>query len=252
MQRFNQGIKCAPTSLNVGVEGSNPSGPIYILMTNTNKIIKTLEILKKYQRGVRKTNLNREAKEEKNYTPYQTLISCLLSLRAKDETIEKISRKLFKIAKTPKEMIKIPEKRLKKIIFSSGHFNKKSEAIRHVSQQLIERFNSKVPNTREELMSIKHIGPKTANIVLAFSFNKPVIPVDTHVNRIPNRIGWIKTKNPEQSEIALMEIIPKKYWIDFNGIFVLFGKTICLPVSPKCSNCPIRKYCKRINVNKSR
>lgn len=221
-------------------------------MVNEQEIIKTLEILRKSQRGIRKTTLNREAKETKNYTPYQTLISCLLSLRAKDEITEIISENLFKVAKTPREMLKISEKKLKKIIFSSGHYNRKAEAIRHVSQELINRFNSKVPETREELMSIKHVGPKTANIVLAFSFNKPVIPVDVHVNRIPNRISWIKTKTPEQSEIALMEIIPKKYWAEINGMLVLFGKIVCLPVSPFCSRCPIRDYCKRIGVKKSR
>lgn len=221
-------------------------------METKQEISKVLELLKEYQKGVRKTTLNRESKDSKRYSPYQTLISCLLSLRAKDEVTEIISEELFKIAITPEEMLKIPEQNLKKIIFKSGHYNRKAEAIRSVSRELIERFNSKVPSTREELESIKYIGPKTANIVLAFSFNKPVIPVDTHVNRIPNRIGWIKTKTPEQSEIALMEIIPKEYWADFNGIFVLFGKTICLPVSPKCSECPIRDYCKKIGVKTSR
>jgi len=221
-------------------------------MANTQQITKVLEILKKYQSGVRKTTLNRESKDSKRYSPYQTLISCLLSLRAKDEVTEIISEELFKIADTPEEMLKIPEQKLKKIIFSSGHYNKKAEAIRHVSRELIEKFSSKVPDTREELLSIKHIGPKTANIVLAFCFDKPYIPIDTHCHRIPNRIGWIKTKNPDQTEIALMEILPKEYWADFNGIFVLFGKTVCLPVSPLCSNCPIRDYCKRVGVNKSR
>ncbi len=221
-------------------------------MIDKEQITQVLKILKKSQSGVRKTTLNREAKENKNYSPYQTLISCLLSLRAKDEVTEVISEELFKIAKTPKEMLKIPEEQLKKIIFSSGHYNKKAEAIRYVSRELISRFNSQVPQTREELMSIKHIGPKTANIVLAFCFNKPVIPVDIHCHRIPNRLNWIKTKTPEQSEIALMEIIPKEYWSDFNGIFVLFGKTVCLPVSPLCSNCPIKNYCKRIGVKTSR
>ncbi|MDP1728960.1 MAG: endonuclease III [archaeon] len=221
-------------------------------MEKLKYISEILEILKEFQKGIRKTTLNRESRDSKRYSPYQTLISCLLSLRAKDEVTEVISEDLFKVAKTPEEMLKISEKKLKQIIFSSGHFNKKAEAIRHVSRELIERFNSKVPETSEELMSIKHIGPKTANIVLAFCFGKEVIPVDVHVNRIPNRIGWIKTKTPEQSEIALMEIIPKEYWSDFNGIFVLFGKTICLPVSPKCSECPIEKYCKKIGVGRSR
>jgi len=221
-------------------------------MVSKQQIEKTLEILKKYQKNTRKTTLNRESKDTKNYSPYETLISCLLSLRAKDETTEKISTRLFKIANTPKKMIKIPRKQLEKIIFSSGHYKKKAEAIQHVSQQLIDNHNSKVPDTYEKLIAIKHIGPKTANIVLCFSFNKNVIPVDTHVHRIPNRLGWIKTKTAEKSEPALMKVVPEKYWSDINGIFVLFGKTICVPISPFCSKCPINKYCKRIDVKTSR
>ena len=219
---------------------------------NITQISKTIEILKKFQEGTRKTTLNRESKDSKRYSPYQTLISCILSLQAKGEITEVISEELFKIAKTPEQMLKIPQPKLEKIIFSSGYYRVKAKTIKHISSELINRFNGKVPETREELMSMKGIGPKTANIVLAFSFNKPVIPVDTHVNRIPNRIGWIKTKTPEQSEIALMEIIPREYWADFNGIFVLFGKTTCLPVSPFCSKCPIKDYCKRIGVKTSR
>ncbi|MBM3247774.1 endonuclease III, partial [Candidatus Pacearchaeota archaeon] len=157
----------------------------------TQEISETIEILKEYLKDERKTTLNREGKDTKNFTPYQTLISCLLSLRAKDEVTEKISEDLFKVAKTPEEMLKLDEKKLKEIIFSSGHFNKKAEAIRHVSRELIEKFNSQVPQTHEELLSIKHIGPKTANIVLCFAFDKEFIPVDTHVHRIPNRLGWL-------------------------------------------------------------
>lgn len=221
-------------------------------MPNSKNIIKILETLERYQKGTRKTTLNREAKDNKNFTPYETLISCLLSLRAKDETTEKISEELFKVADTPEKMLKIPENELKKIIFSSGHYNRKAEAIRHVSKELIDKFNSRVPSTFEELISIKHIGPKTANIVLCFSFGKKVIPVDTHVHRIPNRLGWVKTKSPEETEKELEKILPDKYWTEINGMFVLFGKTICLPVSPLCSRCPINAYCKRIGVGKSR
>jgi len=221
-------------------------------MTSQKQITNTIETLKTFLKPLRKTTLNREAKDTKNYSPYETLISCLLSLRAKDETTEKISEKLFKIANTPKQIIKLPRKKLEKIIFSSGHYKKKAEAIQHVSQQLINNHNSKVPDTYEKLISIKHIGPKTANIVLCFSFNKNVIPVDTHVHRIPNRLGWIKTKTAEKSEPALMKVVPEKYWSDINGLFVLFGKTTCVPISPFCSKCPIQKYCKRINVTKSR
>ena len=221
-------------------------------MANQKEISKVIELLQEYLKQYRKTTLNRESKDSKRYSPYQTLISCILSLQAKDEITEVISENLFKIAKTPQEMLQIEQEKLEKIIFSSGYYRVKAKTIKHISQELITRFNSQVPQTREELMSIKGIGPKTANIVLAFSFGKSVIPVDTHVNRIPNRIGWIKTKNPEQSELALMEVIPKEYWADFNGIFVLFGKKICLPVSPLCSQCPIKKYCKQINVKTSR
>ncbi len=217
-----------------------------------NLISETIELLKESQAGVRKTTLNREAKDSKRYSPYQTLISCLLSLRAKDEVTEIISENLFKVAKTPEQMLKIPEKELKKIIFSSGHYNKKAEAIRHVSQELIEKFNSKVPETREELMSIKHIGPKTANIVLAFSFGKQVIPVDVHVHIVSNRLGWIKADTPEKTEIELMKVLPKKYWKEINGILVLFGKKICDTRLPLCNSCPINELCPKIGVIKSR
>jgi len=221
-------------------------------MPTTQQISKTIELLKKTQHGVRKTTLNREAKETKNFTPYETLISCLLSLRAKDETTEKISAELFKIANTPKEILKLPQKNLEKIIYSSGYYKNKAKAIKLASEQILKDYGGNVPNTKEELMKLYGVGPKTANIVLCFAFNKKVIPVDTHVNRIPNRLGWVKTKNPEQTEIELMKILPEKYWTEINSIFILFGKTICLPVSPKCSQCPIRKYCKRVGVKKSR
>ncbi|MDP7521209.1 MAG: endonuclease III, partial [Candidatus Pacearchaeota archaeon] len=122
----------------------------------------------------------------------------------------------------------------------------------HVSKVLIEKYKGKVPDNKQELLSIKGIGPKTANIVLCFAYGQCVLPIDTHCHRIPNRLGWVKTKTPEKTEIELEKIIPKKYWNEFNGIFVLFGKTICQPISPWCSKCPIGKLCLRIGVVKSR
>ena len=141
---------------------------------------------------------------------------------------------------------------MEKLIFSSGYYKNKAKTIKHVSEIIIKDFEGEVPKTREELMSIKGIGPKTANIVLAFAFGKNVLPIDTHCHRIPNRIGWIKTKNPEKTEIELGKILPEKYWRDFNAIFVQFGKTICVSISPKCSECPINKYCLKIGVEKRR
>lgn len=146
----------------------------------------------------------------------------------------------------------MPFKKLKKIIFSTGHYNKKARTLKHVSSQLIKRFHGKVPKTKEELLSIKGIGPKTANIVLAFAFSKEALPIDTHCHRIPNRLGWIKTKTAEQTEKELERILPRKYWREFNAIFVLFGRTICLPVSPLCSRCPVSEYCKKVGVKRSR
>jgi len=218
-------------------------------MKKLQRIKKVLEILNKKYPSKSKTTLNRMRKKP---NAYKILISCLLSLRARDENTEKVSKELFKIASTPKAIANMPLKKLEKIIFSSGHYHKKARALQHVSREILKRFKGKVPNTREKLLSIKHIGPKTANIVLAFAFNQCVIPVDTHCHRIPNRLGWVKTKIAEKTEQELMKIIPKKYQCEFNAIFVQFGRDICVPISPKCSICPINKYCPRINVDKSR
>ncbi|MFA5174196.1 MAG: endonuclease III [Candidatus Pacearchaeota archaeon] len=218
-------------------------------MNNQKNIENIMQILEKHFNYKERTTLN---SMRDNPDAFKILIACLLSLRAKDETTDKISKELFKIADTPKTIANMPTKQLEKIIFSTGHYHKKANALKSVSNELINRFNSKVPNTREQLLSIKHIGPKTANIVLNFAFNQAYIPVDTHCHRIPNRLGWLKTKTAEKTEIELMKILPKKYWFEFNGIFVLFGRTICLPVSPKCSICPINHLCPKINVKKSR
>src|SRR3989344_2887009 len=212
------------------------------MKNNISSIEPVMQILEKHFHYAKRTTLNRM---RKNPNPFKIVISCLLSLRAKDETTNRISKQLFKIADTPKAIANLSTKKLEKIIFSTGHYHKKADALKSVSRELINKFNSKVPSNKEDLMSIKHIGPKTANIVLNFAFNQQFIPVDTHCHRIPNRLGWVKTKTAEKTELALMKILPKKYWKEFNGIFVLFGKTICLPVSPKCSICSINKYCPR-------
>ena len=208
-----------------------------------------MKILSKKYNSNQETTLNRMRKKP---NPYKILISCLLSLRARDETTEEVSAKLFKVADTPGKMIKLPINQLKKIIFKTGHYNKKTQALKSVSQELIKKYNSKVPQTYEELISIKHIGPKTAKIVLAFAFDKPFIPIDTHCHRIPNRLGWIKTKTAEKTDKEIPKILPKKYWADFNAVFVQFGREICQPISPWCSKCPVEKHCKKVDVIRSR
>ncbi len=218
-------------------------------MKKSEKIKKVLEILRKKYSSFSKTTLNRMRSRPNSF---KILISCLLSLRARNENTEKVSRELFKVAKTPKAIISLPVKKLEKIIYSSGHYKKKAKVLKHVSKELLKRFKGKVPKTREELLSIKGIGPKTANIVLAFAYGECVIPVDTHCHRIPNRLAWVKTKSPEKTEQKLNKIIPDKYKCEFNAVFVQFGRDICQPVSPWCSKCPINEYCPRTGVKKSR
>jgi len=208
-----------------------------------------MDILVKYFDYKERTTLNRMRKKP---DPFKVLIACLLSLRTQDKNTEKASNTLFAVADTPEKISKLPITKLEKLIFSSGHYKKKSRVLQHISKDLIKRFNSKVPRTKEDLLSIKGVGPKTANIVLAFAYGEDVLPIDIHCHRIPNRIGWVKTKTPEQTEKELEKILPKKYWNEFNGIFVLFGKEVCRPISPWCSKCPINKHCKKVRVNRSR
>lgn len=218
-------------------------------MKKSEKIKKTLSILYKKYPSHTKTTLNRM---RSNPEAFKILISCLLSLRARDENTAKVSKQLFKVASTPKAIANMPIKKLEKIIYSSGHYHKKAKTLKHVSKEIIKRFKGKVPKTREELLSIKGIGPKTTNIVLAFAFGECVIPVDTHCHRIPNRLGWVNTKKPEKTELKLNEIIPDNKKCEFNAVFVQFGRDICTPISPWCSKCPVAKYCSRIGVKKSR
>ncbi len=213
------------------------------------KIKKIMEILIKKYPSNNKTTLNRMRSKP---DAFRILISCLLSLRTQDKNTEKASNRLFAVATTPEGILSLSDKQLEELIFSSGHYRKKARTLKHVSEVILKEFNGNVPHTREELISIKGIGPKTANIVLAFAFGKNVLPIDTHCHRIPNRLGWIKTKTPEQTEKALEILLPEEYWKEFNAIFVQFGKTICVPISPKCSECPINDYCSKVGVIKSR
>ena len=217
-------------------------------MANKN-ISKIMNTLTKHFDYKERTTLNRMRKKP---DAFKILISCLLSLRARDENTEKVSKKLFAVADSPKEIVRLPLKKLEKIIFSSGHYKKKARVLQDVSKVLIDEFDSKVPDDKEKLLSVKGIGPKTANIVLAFAFGQAVLPIDTHCHRIPNRLGWVKTKTPEKTEKALEKVLPKKFWNEFNGMFVQFGKEICQPISPWCSKCPISDLCPRIGVVRSR
>lgn len=208
-----------------------------------------MKILGKHFECKRRTTLNRMREKP---DAFKILISCLLSLRTRDETTEKVVKNLFSVVKKPKDLIKIPIKKLEKLIYSSGYYKNKARTLKHVSKIILRKFKGKVPDSEEELLSIKGIGRKTANIVLNFAYGKAALPIDTHCHRIPNRLGWVKTSKPEETEQKLKKLLSENYWKDFNSLFILYGQSICKPRSPFCSKCPIKKYCKRTNVKESR
>lgn len=176
---------------------------------------------------------------------FQVLVSCIISLRTKDEVTAKASRRLYAVAKTPKEMAKLSARTIGKLIYPCGFYKTKSKRIKEIARIIHEQYNDRVPDTMEELLLLKGVGRKTANIVMVYGHGKKYhIPVDTHVNRVPNRLGWVNTKKPEQTEQALMKIIPRQYWHDFNELFVSFGQNICKPVKPHCWECPVTGYCR--------
>jgi endonuclease-3 len=188
----------------------------------------------------------------KGASPYEILISTLLSLRTKDEVTIEATKKLFKKANTPYEMLKLPKEEIEKLIYPVGFYPTKAGRIIEISQILIEKYNGKVPDSMEELLELPGVGRKTANLVLAEGYKIPAICVDTHVHRISNRIGYVKTKTTDQTETELRKKLPKKYWIIYNEILVAFGQTLCRPISPYCSKCPVKEYCKKIGVDKNR
>lgn len=184
--------------------------------------------------------------------PFLILISCLLSLRARDTASLPASRHLFTLAKTPQEFLGLPLQEMEKAIYSIGYYRTKAKCIKSVCAEIIDRFKGKVPDTYEGLISIKGVGPKTAYLVLGEGFGKPALYVDIHVHRISNRLGLIKTKKVEETQIELERIVPKEYWNDYSRLLVTWGQNICVPISPFCSQCALFNYCKRVGVTKRR
>ena len=190
------------------------------------------------------------AKEKRN--PFVILISTLLSLRTKDEVTSEATKRLFSLASTPQEMLQLSSEIIAKAIYPVGFYKNKAKTILAACRELIDRYNSLVPDTMEQLLAMKGVGRKTANLVLTLGFNKEGICVDTHVHRISNRLGYVRTGAPEQTEFALREKLPHKYWLDYNTLLVAFGRHVCRPISPLCGSCPVRDYCDRVGVTKSR
>jgi endonuclease-3 len=184
--------------------------------------------------------------------PFLVLISCLLSLRTKDAVTSAASNRLFSLANTPEGMAGMNTTDIENAIYPVGFYRRKAVQIREISKTLIEENDSKVPDEIDDLLKLKGVGRKTANIVVTFGFNKPGIAVDTHVHRISNRLGLVLTKTPDQTEFELRRILPEEYWRDFNDLLVVHGQNVCTPISPRCSECPISRYCRKVGVARSR
>lgn len=176
--------------------------------------------------------------------PYLVLIACILSLRTNDRTTYPATLRMLKLAKTPQQMMKVKLEDLEKAIYPVGFYKNKAGQIIELSKKLVEEYDGKVPCDIEELCKFKGVGRKTANLVLSEGFNEPAICVDVHVHRIFNRLGYLKTNTPEETEFELRKKLPKKYWIPINSLLVTHGQNVCKPIKPNCALCPIREYCK--------
>jgi len=212
----------------------------------------TVPFIKLIKRQVEAFTVPYVTKVSRKKDPYQVLISCILSLRTKDKTTLQASRKLFKVADRPHDMLKLTAKHIQRLIYPVGFYRNKARVILGISRKIMEEYGGRVPNNLEGLLVFKGVGRKSANLVLGLGYNIPAICVDTHVHRISNRLGWVKTKTPEKTEEALKKIIPRSTWILINTLLVTFGQNICLPISPFCSKCYVFKFCKRLGVKKFR
>jgi len=191
----------------------------------------------------------RDLHDAEDHGPFSILIGTILSARTKDESTTRIVKDLFKVYKNARQLSKAKLKDVEKIIKSIGFYHVKAERIIEVAKIIDSKYKGKVPSDLEKLVELPGVGRKTANCVLVYAYEIPAIPVDIHVHRISNRIGLVKTKTPEETEFALMEKVPKKYWLDVNDTFVMYGQNICKPISPMCEVCKIRNGCEYYKTN---
>ncbi|WP_321302060.1 endonuclease III [uncultured Sphaerochaeta sp.] len=189
---------------------------------------------------------------ERENDPFRVLIATLISLRTKDEVTLDASTRLFALAKAPESMLSLSEEEIQKAIYPSGFYKTKAKNIRTISRILLEQYAGVVPNDQEALLSLPGVGIKTANLTLNLGFQVEAICVDCHVHQIANRMGWVETKTPEQTEKDLMGIMPRRFWIPLNELLVRYGQLICTPISPFCSKCPEEERCPKMGVKRSR
>jgi len=184
--------------------------------------------------------------------PFRILVSTLLSLRTKDKVTLEASQRLLEKAPTAATLLSLTEEEIQTLIYPVGFYRVKARNLKQIAYQLIDRFQGEVPADRQLLLSLPGVGRKTANLVLNLGFGIPAICVDTHVHRISNRLGWVRTRTPEQTEYALMEVLPQRYWIPINEVLVAYGQRVCTPQSPFCSTCPLERECPKVGVGRRR
>ncbi|MBD3316332.1 MAG: endonuclease III [Chitinivibrionales bacterium] len=182
------------------------------------------------------------------HDPFKVLTSTILSARTRDETTTAASGRLFAHASSPSELQRLSEPFIRELIYPVGFANAKAKHLKQLPEVLEREFGGRIPETVEELTRLPGVGRKTANLVVAVAFNKPAVCVDTHVHRITNRWGYVKTKTPYETEMRLREILPKRYWTTINAYLVSFGQHTCKPVNPRCDGCPLYDYCERAGV----
>lgn len=175
-----------------------------------------------------------------------------MSLRTQDTTTGPAAERLFAVAATPETMLRLRARTIEKLIYPVGFYRTKARVLLGVSRDLLDRFGGRVPDDIDALLTLKGVGRKTANLVVTMGYGKPGICVDTHVHRISNRLGYVRTRTPEETEMALRAKLPRRYWIGYNDLLVSFGQNICVPISPKCSQCPVNDLCPRVGVTSSR
>lgn len=205
-------------------------------MKNIDKIVSGIKGMKLPQ-----TDFVKLMEEFKD--PFLVLICCILSLRTNDKTTYPASLRMLKLGRTPEDFLNVSVEDLSDAIYPVGFYRNKAEQILRISNEIVNKFDGKVPDSIEELVKFKGVGRKTANLVMAKGFLEPAICVDVHVHRISNRLGFVKTKTPDDTEMVLRKILPKKYWLDINTILVTFGQNICKPQKPLCTQCAIKNYC---------
>ena len=220
-------------------------------MPITNDTIhEAIKILRKELKNLPDPSVTLVGKRWKS--PFLVLISCIMSLRTQDKTTLPASERLFQLATTPEEMLKLTPERIEKAIYPVGFYRTKARTILGICRDIVEKFGGNVPNDLETLLTMKGVGRKTANLVLTEGFAIPAMCVDTHVHRISNRFGYVTTKTPEETEMVLRKKLPQEYWMEYNALLVLWGQNICKPISPWCSQCAMKHLCPRKGVGISR